>query len=58
MSDKINNSTQISSKEHAVNRTTTNFFVNCLYETAVAYEYNHRRTSIFGDTTDPGSVPS
>ena len=57
MSSEINNSTQISSEEPAVNTTTIKFFINCGRQAAVAYEYNPSEHINFWDRKDPGSVP-
>ena len=59
MSNEINYSTQISSKKHTVNKTTTKFFATRRLEAAVAYGCNNPfvNISLWG-RKDPGSVPS
>ena len=59
MSDEINYSTQMSSKKHAVNKTTIKFFANHLLKAAVAYGCNPSiKISQFLGPQRPGSVPS
>ena len=58
MSDEINYSTQISSKKHAANKTTTKFFTSCQLKAAVAYECNPLEDISHCDCKDLGLVPS
>ena len=48
MIDEINYCEQISSKKHAVNKTTIKFFAIRRPEADVAYGVIHRQASIFG----------
>ena len=57
MSDEINYSTQISSKMHAVNKTTTKVFASRQLEAAVAYGCNPSVNINLWGRKDPGSVP-
>ena len=58
MSDEINYFTQISSKKHTVNKTTTKFLASRRLEAAVAYGRNPSVNINLWGCKDPGSVPS
>ena len=58
MSDEIYHSTQISSKKHAVNKTTTKLFASRRLEAAVAYRCNPSVNINLWGRKHLGSVPS